>query len=421
MLASLIIPTHNRHDELRATLARVAALDADALERAGGAEIIVADNRSTPRVKLPTQLENGVRVSCVHLDHNRGAAARNDAAALARGRWLVMLDDDSAPTDAGFLAALADAANDVAAIGADIWLPPSSSDGLPRRESGGLPEVPVGCGVAYRRSAYLSAGGYDAGFVFYGEEYDLAARLIAGGHRIVHDHRFRVLHRKAATNRDFASIVGRLVRNNTAVWQRYAPDQCLSAFIDRELRRLATIADREGVRDALEQSVHRLDEHLAIQPRTPLSVPHFERLIGLAAARDGLRSAHRELPIECALLALPPGPPGKHAQEIERALGEIGVRCVRTERDMRQAGPTSASHAPQAPSGRTVIIPATLAPGPMLDAAGALQRMGAAGLRDPAIVLPWDPRAMSSSSIAGTATPATSASLHARHALRSAS
>lgn len=376
MLASLIIPTHNRPAELAATLSAIESLDPAPLHAAGSVEIIVVDNNSKPAASIPRKIANGITVTAVRLPENRGAAARNDAAIFAQGQWLVMLDDDSSPTDHRFVEALQRADDDTAAICADIWLP-ATHDQPPRRESGGLPEVPVGCGVAYRRAPYLALHGYDPSFIYYAEEYDLAARLIAAGWRITHDHAFRVEHRKTTTNRNFKAILTRLLLNNTAVWQRYAPDDQLDAFLDREMARLSTIAQRENAANTYKQAERRLASHLAAQRRTPLNAAGFARFIGLTAARDALRAAHEAAPFTSAHLCLPPGPPGKHAEEIAIVLGELGVE------------PCCAPIHPEHPMGCALLIPATLAPGPMLNAAERF-RIDHPRQR---IVLAWHPQA----------------------------
>ena len=70
---------------------------------------------------------------------------------MAAAPWLLLLDVDSWPMDAGFLAIAAGAAADVAVIGLDIRLPGG------RREAGGLPEVHVGCGALVRTDAFRAA------------------------------------------------------------------------------------------------------------------------------------------------------------------------------------------------------------------------------------------------------------------------
>ena len=64
--------------------------------------MIVVDNASDPPARVPAWLANGLPVTLIRETDNLGASARNRAAATAGGDWLVMLDDDSAPTHAAF-------------------------------------------------------------------------------------------------------------------------------------------------------------------------------------------------------------------------------------------------------------------------------------------------------------------------------
>jgi hypothetical protein len=280
-----------------------------------------------------------------------------------------MLDDDSAPLDTGFIDAIRGAAPDVAAIQAEILLPRDRGLSV-RHESGGLPEVFIGCGVAIRRRVFEELGGYDATFDYYAEEYDLSARLIAAGHRVSYDPRFRVLHSKVQANRDFGRIVGRLVRNNAWVQSRYAPASDLAGDLWETVSRYFVIAKKERALGGYFSGLRELVGSIADQPRRPLSRSGYDRLTGLTHARAALRAAWNERPFTSAAVVSP----GKNVKLIVRALVEMGV-----EAGVVKAGETR--HAERADA----IVIGTLSPGPMLDGAEE------AGLRFPAkrIILPW--------------------------------
>lgn len=356
-MISYLLPTRNRPSALRATLAAIGGLPDEAHESVGGAEVIVIDNASQPPVALPALLDNGAAVRVLRQAANTGAAARNTGAAAAAGDWLIMLDDDSHPQDASHLRVIAEAPGDVAAIGAEIRLP----DG--QREAGGLPEVFVGCGAAVRRDAFLGVGGYDPGFGFYAEEYDLCAKLIRGGWRIVHDLRFRVLHRKVAAGRDRNRILQCLVRNNGWVMQRYAPRARRQDEIDEILVRYANIAVRELAGEGYARGVRELLATCAQQPPREMAGALFDRFTGLAQARRVL-GACDELGLGVRVAVVDEG---KNAHVVRAALGELGVELVGDERSA------------------DVLVIGTLSPGPMLDALEARRR------RDQHVVCPWMP------------------------------
>lgn len=363
-MISYIIPTRNRPRRLRRTLEQLARLGPH--EHCGGAEVIIADNDSDERLVVPERLSSGVPLRMLTLEHNEGAAARNTAAKAAdpRSRWLVMLDDDSWPVDAGFFACLDDYGPSVAAVSADIFLDRPGVRRLPR-ESGGLPEVFIGCGVAMRREVFDGLGGYDAAFHFYVEEYDLAARMMLAGFRIAFDPRFMVLHAKDAQSRDMNLIVQRLVRNNGWVAGRYAP----GGERARELREVRTryrrIARNENAMAGFGRGLLELRRTLRGQQRSPLSLGQWERFTGLAAARHALSMHHAAQPFRRAALV----DEGKNAWVVARALAEMGVQRV-NEHDHPE-----------------VLVIATMSPGPMLDA--LLTRSSARHPVAERVLLPW--------------------------------
>lgn len=341
-MISYIIPTRNRSEQLNKTLSVLDRLG-DHLS-VGGAEIVVVDNGSDVPVSVPGHLPRGMKARVVRLDENKGAAARNVGADHAdeRSDWLVMLDDDSAPMDTGLEIAIRRAPDYAAAISADVFLG-DAPDVIRRREDGGLPEVFVGCGVAIRREAFHRAGGYDEGFGFYAEEYDLSAKLLLAGHRVVFSPIFRVLHRKVETGRNMDLIVRRLVRNNAWVCQRYAPESVLAEEQQRIDERCKWIAEREGAMAGYEAGCVERDATIAGQLRTPMDDSLWARFTGLAAARDALGRRVPERVQTAELIA-----EGKNEHIVRRAIEEMDVRVVEREGDVRVIG--------------------TMSPGPMLDA-----------------------------------------------------
>lgn len=353
-MISYIIPTRNRPRRLAQTLQAIIALGGH--EAVGGAEVIVIDNGSERPVDVSLASGGRVPVRLIRNEINEGAAARNRGAAAAdpRSDWLLMLDDDSFPADAGHLAVLRDEAADVAAVSADIVVPPAG-DAVERlglslaswpREQGGLPEVFIGCGVAIRRGVYLELGGYDASFHYYAEEYDLAARMIRAGYRVRYSRDFRVVHTKDAAQRDMNTILGRLVRNSGWVAQRYSPEDDRPGQVREVRRRYRAIAAKEDAIRGFGAGLVELRRTIRRQPRTPLSRSQFDRFTGLAHAREALESAYRASPFRTAAVV----DAGKNAWAVWRSLRELGVRIVDEDdaADVRVIG--------------------TMSPGPMLDA-----------------------------------------------------
>jgi GT2 family glycosyltransferase len=333
-LVSFVLPTRNRPTELARTIEHLGTMDPVV-----PAEVIVVDNHSQEPATLPARLPNGWRACTLRRPRNEGAAARNDGVRIASAKWIVMLDDDSYPLDMRFVEAIEDAEPDVAAIGAEILLP----DGA--HEQGGLPEVIVGCGAAIRREAFMTAGGYDPAFHFYVEEYDLCARFLLGGKRIIHDPRFRVLHTKTPTNRDMGLVLGRLMRNNGWVLRRYAPDRVFETSLRETIERYEGIARKEHALDGYERGLAEFRATVLEQRRVPMDDELWARFTGETAARAtfakerGLLAGRRVAVVDH----------GKAGLLIESLVREFGGKLV----------PES--------DAETLVI-GTLSPGPMLDA-----------------------------------------------------
>ncbi|MEM7754008.1 MAG: glycosyltransferase [Planctomycetota bacterium] len=361
---AFVLPTRDRPFELARTLAGVGALGLGP----DVAEIVVVDNGSRERPDVPVRTACGARATLIELNENRGAAARNVgvSAADASRRWVVMLDDDSHPLpDADgampFVERLGAHGADVLAVMADIHLSPTEA-GDRGREQGGLPEVPIGCGVAIRREAFEAVGGYDPSFGFYAEEYDLSAKLMGLGGRVEFDPAWRVVHHKTPANRDMSLIVERLVRNTAWVMQRYAPEAVRTAEVERVIARCAFIAEKERALAGFERGMAALEHTIDAQVRTPLTDARWDRFTGLAAVRGALAVELERDPIDAVSLVLP----GKNAFVVERAFAERGVEVRRG----------------LARSGVPLAI-GTLSPGPMLDGLELLEPLGRR------VIAPW--------------------------------
>lgn len=368
-MISFVLPTRDRPARLRQTLLALGRLRHEsgaALE----AEVVVVDNASREARVLPRVLENQVPVRVLHRATNEGAAARNAgvAASDAGSEWIVMLDDDSYPLDLTFLDVLKRQPREVAAVSADIVLPGKIDEQgrlLAPREQGGLPEVFIGCGVAMRRSAFLSCGGYDAAFNYYAEEYDLAARFLLAGHRVAFSREFRVLHAKDSKQRSMDVILSRLVRNNGWVAQRYAPDDRRLPELREIRRRYRGIAAKEGALHGFGLGLAELRRTLRAQVRTPMDGATFDRFTGLAAAREAMQRAWSRWRFHSAHVV----DAGKNAWVVEAAIRELGVKLCTYGEDAE------------------AVVIGTMSPGPMLDATRRRHclRRG----RGPRVVAPW--------------------------------
>lgn len=201
MKFTLIIPTHNRKDLLRA------CLRAATTQNHGDFEIILVDDASSDGTDALVKAEYP-QINYLHLDVNRGpAAARNRGIAAARGEVLVFTDDDCLlPPE--FLSALEVGYRQYpAAAGVGGYLEPPqdlvTSNPWARYEvyvthqiykAGSEPVLGgMGCpaggtnSMSYYKRILDEAGGFDESFpVPGGEDTDLKRRIVDAGHQVLY-------------------------------------------------------------------------------------------------------------------------------------------------------------------------------------------------------------------------------------------
>jgi hypothetical protein len=315
-----VLAAGNAGQRLGATLRELGSITAH------DAELLVVQHAGAEQRLLPARLDNGIKIRGVRCPRPTLASAHNEGARQsdADRPWLVMLDDESAPACDGVVLSIRAATQRVGAIAAEVW--------LARRERGarakvGLPEVFASCGVAIRREVFLGLGGYDLSVGEPAQATDLSARLLRAGLCVAFDPGFRVLHGSSASSKGNRPTRA-LVRDEGLIVERYAPSAMLHAS-RREARRmrrelaeksLGTSGVRQYVAGLLELRAAR-----ALVQRTPLEVGAWDRLTGLAAAREGVSAALREHRFERAMIV----DVGVNAWCVAQALREAGVRLTR--------------------------------------------------------------------------------------------
>jgi GT2 family glycosyltransferase len=216
---SVVVPVHNRASLTRQCLSVLTSTLPEAVE------IVVVDDGSTDIT--PQMLETyGARIRVVRHDEARGfASACNDGAAAARGRFIVLLNNDTIPQP-GWLDALlihADRYPAAAAVGAKLLFPNDTiqhagvvicADRSPRHIYMGFPsdhpavnksrrfQVVTAACVLLRREAFEAAGGLDEDFHNGFEDVDLCLRLGEQGHEVWYCHDSVLHHFEKGTRRD---------------------------------------------------------------------------------------------------------------------------------------------------------------------------------------------------------------------------
>lgn len=217
MKYSIIIPVFNKAGLTRHLLETIRPT----LEGAGEGEIIVIDNASSD--ETPQMLQAFPWVRAIRNEVNRGfSGANNQGAQMARGEFLVLLNNDM-ETHPGWLASLLEVARDpqVGAVGARLLFPNGTLQhagvaiepvhvGAPAfvafHDMYQLPadyepakkvreqQVVTGACLLTPKSLYERLGGLDEGFWNGYEDIDYCLKVRAAGYRVVYDGRATITH-----------------------------------------------------------------------------------------------------------------------------------------------------------------------------------------------------------------------------------
>lgn len=312
---SFLLPTFNRRDVLLHTLDQVMRCGL----RAGQFEVIVVDNASTDGSRQAVR-ERFPSVVLLSESRNRGPCAKNAGLAVARGEFVVFLDDDSYP-EPGSVARMIRAFEADRELGAAVFtvtLPDGS------RECSAYPDVCIGCGTGFRRSALQRVGGLPEHYFMAAEEYDLSLRLLDDGWRVRLFEDLHVNHLKAPASR-FPARVARLdARNNTLLALRYFPDPWRWRYAREWLERyrLMGIANRRrgafwaGAATGLLQGL--------LAGAKPMRPAAFEQFAKIAQTQALLQQATERLDLRRVLFV----DLGKNMLAYRAAAGRCGLEVV---------------------------------------------------------------------------------------------
>lgn len=241
---SIVLATHNRREVVLNTLDRIGECG---LSR-GQYEIIAVDNASTDGT--PDTIERDVD-RLIRLRLNRGSCAKAYGIDVARGEFVLFLDDDSFPHP-GTLSRMLEHFHASPMLGAAafrVHLPCSDQEGA------ALPDVFVGCGVGFRARALREVGGLDRSFFMQAEEYDLSFRLEAAGWKVRLFDDLHVTHLKTAHARRAERTTCFDTRNNLRVIARYVPAPLHTIYRDDCIQRYDWLAQVHGHQAAFARGV----------------------------------------------------------------------------------------------------------------------------------------------------------------------
>ena len=191
---SVLVVTYNSAGEIRH------CLDTLLSQENVAKEIIVIENNSADTTASVISSYSG-RITTIANSTNMGfGRANNEGAAIARGRYLYLINPDAYLDGPNALATLVDYAErhpELGVVGTRIRDLAGMSETLPRRHyprqkytdfcSRGLPgdiAWVIGASMLMPRSLYNSLAGFDESFFMYVEEADLCLRARQSGHSI---------------------------------------------------------------------------------------------------------------------------------------------------------------------------------------------------------------------------------------------
>lgn len=273
---SYVIVTHNRCEPLLRTLALLHAntpLPPDAWE------VWVVDNASTDGTEAAVRSQfPGVRY--LSRPTNEGVWARSLAFEPARGRYLVLLDDDSYPVGDAVTRSVAylDRNPDCAGVIGKVLLPDGSGEGC------AFPSVMLSGAVCLRRDVLLKVGGFRPEFFRKAGEYDLSYRIWQAGYRLERFEDVVYRHDKVLTGRSKPFAHRMDCRNNLILVERYLPRPLRRIYRRDVAQRYTLLARHDGCgRAALIARAEALwwRAREALSGRQTLSEPTVEALYQL--------------------------------------------------------------------------------------------------------------------------------------------
>jgi glycosyltransferase involved in cell wall biosynthesis len=237
---TVAVVTRNRRNELERALSSV-------LSQSVGCELIVVDDGSTDGTSELVRAEFPTARLFSYTDRQGPAARRTFATGQARAELVVFLDDDawfqSPATLAEIVENFAEAGPEIGAVAL-----PAVDDEVELESERGVVRVTGlfrGTAVAFRRIAFLEAGGYRGVLCAHGEERDLALRLLERGHFVRAGWlSVPIGHRPSSLARDprERDLLGR--RNDLLIGWLVVPRQSLPGYLARMLGHTIVLAVR---------------------------------------------------------------------------------------------------------------------------------------------------------------------------------
>jgi len=211
-LVTVNILSFNRKDELRNTLTKVYEQDYKNIE------VIVVDNASLDG--SPEMVEQEFPdVILIQMQKNIGIAGWNEGFKIAKGEYVLVLDDDSYPENDTIFSGVKIMCEkaQIAVVGFQIYnhaLDIIENDEEKYKfsilsKSKGF----IGCGALINSKVTKELRGFNDLIFLYHHEYEFSARVYNIGYEVVYASHKRVIHGYSTFNRNHKQIHGKLIDN----------------------------------------------------------------------------------------------------------------------------------------------------------------------------------------------------------------
>jgi GT2 family glycosyltransferase len=217
LILSIVILAFNRKDEVVKTV-RI-CLENEYLKN--NSEIIVVDNFSSDGTYDELNTIYGEKITLLRTSNNVGISGWNKGFEVAKGKYVMVLDDDSHP-ESGVEEAVQylDSNKNVGILALNVSTGRFSTGGIPHL----FPWIGfTGCGAIIRKEVIDEIGGFSDWLFIYTHEFEYGIRVLQAGYTILFFKECHIVHRTSALNRTNKRLVMYSTRNELMIVDKYFP------------------------------------------------------------------------------------------------------------------------------------------------------------------------------------------------------
>ena len=225
---SIVFLNYNRLDETRQTTEQLIQLCKDRSD----IEIIAVDNGS--EASIGEYLKRQDKIKTVLLSDNRGIAGYNKGFEISKGKYILVLDDDSCPEDLASIDRIIETMEshpDIGLIACHIESPDGRQQWswhLPRPDKLNHKQLLaspffIGCGFIIQRELFKRIGWYPGDFFLYQNEIDIAFKIKLQNFKIAYHPQCKIIHRGQPNQRPGWRRVFYPTRNTIWLIRTYYP------------------------------------------------------------------------------------------------------------------------------------------------------------------------------------------------------